>query len=378
MRHIQKPQWDLRPYVGSFENVEHNILAVITLACEKLTVTVWGSADMPMSLIPHNLRSSLFPDDMFPIGQCFPKADTNGSAESVSSMNFTQEGGSIVGFEWSSKRGRDLVFERSKDKSLIKLAEPESPFVRLPGELRNKIYNYLYEDEEIQLVHYGDKTRFATCGDRTQGPKDEKDVRLDSIKDVCKQLYQETKGIFLPKARITTSRGVFAKFIQRKDTLLHGRLRHVNIVNGFKELLRRRNVAEVLFPIMDFCKSNPRVSVRIFLDDLIYDPHNPIAFIRKGMMIRKSFRDDRKFCFNDDKRAVRELRGGRGLEEVNVPNMKLLSARGQRFEGIARLRRRIAMLLRDRDADAKKIVDAYGGDRQWMFDEVLRMFMQGM
>jgi hypothetical protein len=28
----------------------------------------------------------------------------------------------------------------------------------LPGELRNKIYNYIFEDEAIELVHYGHQT----------------------------------------------------------------------------------------------------------------------------------------------------------------------------------------------------------------------------
>ncbi|CAG5173592.1 uncharacterized protein ALTATR162_LOCUS7655 [Alternaria atra] len=91
---------------------------------------------------------------MFPISHYFPKADINGKTEGVSSIDFTQEGGSITEFEWSFKRGRDLVFERSKANDLIKLYEPESSFLRLPGEIRNKIYNYLYEDKEIKLFQY--------------------------------------------------------------------------------------------------------------------------------------------------------------------------------------------------------------------------------
>lgn len=266
-------------------------------------------------------------------------------------------------FKWSSKRGRDLVFERSKANDLIKLGEPESSFLCLPGDRRNKIYNYLYEDKEIELVQYCNKTRFTTFSEKRKKVKCRKhwkDVQLSSTKDTCRQLYQETKGIFLPKARIATNRGVFAKFIQRKDISLHGRIRHVDVINGSKGLLRKRDVAAVLFPITDFCKSNPRVLVRIRLDDLIYDPNNPIAFIRTGMMLRKAFRNDRKFCFNDDKEATQEWRGGRNVAEVNVRNMRLLPACVQKFESVKILRGRVGSLLKKKrgDSDTKRIVEA--------------------
>ena len=355
-------------------------MAVITLACGKLTVTTWGSAEMPLSLIPHNFASSLFPKNMFPTGTCFPKADIDGKAAPVSSMDFTQKDGVIQGFKWSSKRGRNLVFERSEVSTLVKLAEPDSPLLRLPGELRNKIYSYLYEDKEIKLIHYGDKTRFATSGEKekAKGHEYKNAVRLDAIKDTCKQLYQETKGIYLPKAHITTIRKVFAKFIERKDPLLHGRTRNVTIIKGFDGLLRRRNVALVLFPIIDFCKANPQVSVRIWLDDLVYDPHDPIAFIRTGMLLRKAFRGERKFCFKKDKKAMEELRGGRRVEELDMPNMRLLSAYHQKFEDHEEFRRRVGILLKSGNPDAKKVMKAYGGDMHWMIDDVLRMFQQGM
>lgn len=70
-------------------------------------------------------------------------------------MWFNQKDGIITDFQWDSKRGRNLKFERSTATHLVKLAEPESPLLWLPPELRNKIYGFLYEDENIHLVDYG-------------------------------------------------------------------------------------------------------------------------------------------------------------------------------------------------------------------------------
>jgi hypothetical protein len=67
------------------------------------------------------------------------------------------------------------------------------------------------------------------------------------------------------------------------------------------------------------------------------------------MMLRKAFRNDRKFCFNDDKEATQEWRGGRNVAEVNVRNMRLLPACVQKFESVKILRGRVGSLLKKKE-----------------------------
>jgi hypothetical protein len=139
-RHITKSPWTFQPYVVSFTAKVNNTTVVISLACGKLTGTPWGSADMPMRLVPHNFKSSNFPPGLFPIGDYYPKAGVDGKGEEgVTHMNFTQDNGVITRFTWTSKRGKNLHFERITDASL---AQPHSPLFRLPGELHNKMYVY--------------------------------------------------------------------------------------------------------------------------------------------------------------------------------------------------------------------------------------------
>ena len=70
MSRLAKSPWSFKPYIGSYINKDSGILLVFMLARGRLTVTVWASADIPMVLLPHSMRSSTFPADMFPIGVC--------------------------------------------------------------------------------------------------------------------------------------------------------------------------------------------------------------------------------------------------------------------------------------------------------------------
>jgi hypothetical protein len=107
---------------------------------------------MPMRLVPHDFKCEDFLPGLFLIGDCYPKADVNGkSEEGITHIDFTQANGSITGFIWTFKRGKNILFERITNAPLLKLAEPESAFLRLPGELRNKVFNYIFEDQTIKL-----------------------------------------------------------------------------------------------------------------------------------------------------------------------------------------------------------------------------------
>ena len=100
-KHLAKSSRNFQPYVGSFSfgTKDYDKTVVIALACGKLTATPWGSADMPICMVPHNFSSSKFPPGLFPIGTCYPRPDVDVKAEEgVTHMNFTQEDGMINRF----------------------------------------------------------------------------------------------------------------------------------------------------------------------------------------------------------------------------------------------------------------------------------------
>jgi hypothetical protein len=118
--------------------------------------------------------------------------------------------------------------------------------------------------------------------------------------------------------------------------------------------------------------------VRIRLDDFIYDIRDPVAFLRADMLLRRAFRGDAKTAFKSDRKAVLELRGGRSMADLEVPNVKLVSAWGKHFPGIQKLKDRVGMLLAEGDEDMKKILEAYRGHWGWLFDDTLWLFKQGI
>jgi hypothetical protein len=164
--------------------------------------------------------------------------------------------------------------------------------------------------------------------------------------------------------------------MNRRDALLHGRTRNVALIDGFQGLLRRRDVATRLSLINDFCKRKPQTTVRVRLNDFIYNSRDPVAFICTGMLLRKALRGDRKFNFNNDKKALQELCGGRAIAGLDVPKMKLAPAWNKQFEGMRKFESRVANLLSKGDPDMKMIVEAYQEDRGWLYDDVLRQFTQ--
>ncbi|KAF1840366.1 uncharacterized protein K460DRAFT_259046, partial [Cucurbitaria berberidis CBS 394.84] len=209
-----------------------------------------------------NFSSSLFPPDLFYIGDCWPKASVNMVSKKVTQMHFSQEGGRITGFTWDCDSGTGkLYFERSAAAELQGLAKPISPLLRLPGELRNKIYGYLFIDEVLELGAHGDGIQFIhRREDLASGQT------VHTLASVCQQLHQETHGLPLTTARLVTTRRDFLKLLDRKDDLINCRMRQVRIVSGFENLVKSRNIAS-MSPIIDFCREHPHVEVRITIGD---------------------------------------------------------------------------------------------------------------
>jgi hypothetical protein len=370
------PNWNIQPYVGCYVHAATSTTVVITASGRKLTLVIWGTANMPIGIVPYNYRSSLFPADLFPIAQCWPQPNVEGRADSMSFMYFkrssdeevTQGKAIISGFEWKDKH-----FESFTQGPLRNLANPVAPLLRLPMELRSKIYGYLFENKDVALVSYGNSARFSTRDGNLPAP-----VRLDGIKDVCRQLFQETKGIYLAHARISTNRPNFMKLIRRTDALLHGRMQNVNIKSGFEHFIRNRDVADRLFPIIDFCLQYPHINVRLIVEDFRFDNAHPVAFIRTGMVIREALRGNGRICFKDDEQAVEEWRGGRSLARLDAPKMRIVAYKEVGWEGMNGIERRVRALLKNKHVDMKRIMRVYAWDQVALFRDILAHYDQGI
>ncbi|KAK5115630.1 hypothetical protein LTR85_009801 [Meristemomyces frigidus] len=62
--------------------------------------------------------------------------------------------------------------------------QDQSPLLRLPPELRNRIYHLFFKDHEVQLARYSDRPSLG-CGHAAPG-----------ILLACHQTYDECIGIF--------------------------------------------------------------------------------------------------------------------------------------------------------------------------------------
>jgi hypothetical protein len=200
--------------------------------------------------------------------------------------------------------------------------------------------------------HTAKKPRFMVL--RNGQPPD----RLDGMKDACRQLRQEIKGIYLLHAHISTNHSNFFKLIAQNESLIHGRMQHVNVVKGFQNL--PRSVSAHLFPIIDFCKSYSHVTVRCRIGDWRYNAGDPVAFLRTGMIISAALRSDHKRSCKENKGAIEDWRAGRTVAQLNAPKMRLVPGRGHGFAGIVKFRQRIKVLIGKEDV-VKGIMDAYHG-----------------
>jgi hypothetical protein len=92
----------------------------------------------------------------------------------------------------SSRATRSLIISRTA------LNHEKSPLLRLPAELRNQLYEYVFGDREIDVVYnfYRRSTLEYNFEAYTSSRPDERVYNLTALLGSCRQLYAETK--FLP------------------------------------------------------------------------------------------------------------------------------------------------------------------------------------
>ncbi|KAI2479318.1 hypothetical protein Ptr902_09529 [Pyrenophora tritici-repentis] len=159
-------------------------------------------------------------------------------------MSFDHTDGKITSFNWDAPDnpyvGSDVMFTRSEDKTWANVAAPTAPLLRLPTEIRHKIYEYLFPHPNISAV-------------------------LSKKKVVCK--FSETAGFWLTQANVTMVRATLAQLIRGPDEIFLGRMREVTLITGFQRLMSKKDFDARLCPVLDLTKTFTQLRIKIKFDD---------------------------------------------------------------------------------------------------------------
>ncbi|KAI4921074.1 uncharacterized protein J4E92_008059 [Alternaria infectoria] len=166
------------------------------------------------------------------------------------------------------------------------IANSTSPLLRLPGELRNRIYEYaLQTDDELKFdsgvrsyegVSSDDGfdghniPRFIPCGAYRSECKD----HVNQLKLTCRQLYKETAGLELQVNRVhffthwSDKFGpgqLFLTFIRNCAATKRGRFRDIYLWSSSHRQVPRLSQSlepkDVMFELAEYCRQHPQVNI---------------------------------------------------------------------------------------------------------------------
>jgi hypothetical protein len=193
---------------------------------------------------------------------------------------------------------------------LLRYEPSASPLLKLPGELRNRIYQLALTTSKVIFLDPSNPTRFLDADiDIMMAHEDRREVNL--LKYTCRQLYKETTGIEIQFKRVEFSgyrqsllkragpirspgpARAFYDFLSNCTATKAKCLREVTL--PFRPRLGRGPDAFVeseteLLAVDEFCRNHPRVNIR-------YVPHwfdasvvVPRRFILAGTYLSLQFR----------------------------------------------------------------------------------------
>ncbi|KAI4934927.1 hypothetical protein J4E85_002789 [Alternaria conjuncta] len=154
------------------------------------------------------------------------------------------------------------------------LANSATLLLRLPGELRNRIYEYaLQTDNDLQFTFHGIKHSCFVGLGAWDCYED-----LNQLKLTCRQLYKETAGLEAQVNRVHfvshwSHRDLgpgeqFLTFIQHSAANKRGQFRNITLwVDQFpyQQSLERRGI---LLELAEYCRQHPHVNIRYVVSDL--------------------------------------------------------------------------------------------------------------
>ena len=170
------------------------------------------------------------------------------------------------------------------------LADNTSPLLRLPGELRNRIYEYALQTDDDLKFDSGvrsyegvssddgfdghDIPRFIPCGAYRSDCKD----HLNQLKLTCRQLYKETAGLEVQVNRVhfmthwSDKFGpgqLFLTFIRNCAANKRGCFRDISLWTSTHrqnmELSQTLEPKNVMLELAGYCRQHPQVNIGYFV-----------------------------------------------------------------------------------------------------------------
>jgi hypothetical protein len=188
-----------------------------------------------------------------------------------------------------------------EDKQQVPLSDP--PFFRLPGELRNRVYEYaLTTDKTLRFIgeNSGEKPKLLEPDSRhTNG-------EYNQLKYTCRKLYQETAGLEAKfnKIEIVSRRfpkaepaRLFRIFLttsapEKAAWFTNVTMKSSHCGHDKNKLLEP---ASDLLPIADFCRRNPHVNIRYIPGGFEYELYSIHHFAAAGLFINKAVHQCNRF-----------------------------------------------------------------------------------
>ncbi|KAF1831075.1 hypothetical protein BDW02DRAFT_70361 [Decorospora gaudefroyi] len=216
----------------------------------------------------------------------------------------------------------------------------DSPFLRLPAELRNRIYELVLTSTEKRLRFADD----GPCGKpRIYEPFPRFSKRdFNQLKYVCRELYQETAGLEAKFNILEITGGqwpkpgparIFNKFLRgcapaKRRWFVKVILRQRHSGHSFMEIIEP---ASDVLPIADFCRQYPHVKVAYLVEGFEYKLYSVRRFIKAGYFITMAVRG--RNLFNEQQSQLlpqvtlaRRWTNEQGIARMKVPNLRIWPA----------------------------------------------------
>ncbi|KAF2878056.1 hypothetical protein BDV95DRAFT_589037 [Massariosphaeria phaeospora] len=185
--------------------------------------------------------------------------------------------------------GFDLIRKISTYLVAAPDASQQSPLLRLPGELRNQIYELALSDDEV-LVQEEASGLFRLL--RNMSPRKE----LNQLKYTCRQLRHETRGLVpalntlrFPDSGIEEQSVVAGRFLTACPQSTQTSIQKIVIEEHTTSLRARPLYWKGVAPLCEFCREHPNMTIELSIDCAGSSPEM-VRFIAMGNIISAALR----------------------------------------------------------------------------------------
>jgi hypothetical protein len=194
----------------------------------------------------------------------------------------------------------DTRHDHPRDPSIAspRYESSNSPLLKLPAELRNRVYHFALTTSKGLYLDRSNPARFLDADAKAEYKKRK---TINILKFTCHQLYKETAGIeikfnrveFLGPHQSPGPAQAFNDFLSRCTATRARLLREVTLWFPDRDALSFGNCVEseaVLLPVVEFCRNHPLVNLRYMPQHFEFSATNPDCSIMIGVWLSLEFR----------------------------------------------------------------------------------------